>query len=113
MEKSEYRKLLRPLDVELLKMQRWIGSSGARVLAIFEGRDAAGKGGTIKRIVRHLNPRGCRVVALGKRTGRGSRSSGPCWRDWNTRIGTRLSCSKSRESSASWGFGNDRRSPTL
>ena len=47
-------------------MQNWIKENGLRVLAIFEGRDAAGKGGTIKRFVEHMNPRGCRVVALDK-----------------------------------------------
>ncbi len=54
------------LQVELLKMQHWVKSTDAKVLAIFEGRDAAGKGGTIKRIIEHINPRGCRVVALDK-----------------------------------------------
>jgi len=70
MEKKEFRALLRPLVIELLKMQRWVQSSGQRILSIFEGRDAAGKGGAIKRIGKHLNPRGCRVVALGMRTER-------------------------------------------
>ncbi|MBF0288135.1 MAG: polyphosphate kinase 2 [SAR324 cluster bacterium] len=54
------------LQVELLKLQHWVKSTNAKVLAIFEGRDAAGKGGTIKRIIEHINPRGCRVVALDK-----------------------------------------------
>ena len=54
------------LQVELLKAQRWIKESGAKVLILFEGRDAAGKGGTIKRFMEHLNPRGARVVALEK-----------------------------------------------
>ncbi|MFT5195454.1 MAG: polyphosphate kinase 2 [Candidatus Promineifilaceae bacterium] len=56
----------RALQVELLKLQRWIQDSGQRVILLFEGRDAAGKGGTIKRFMEHLNPRGARVVALNK-----------------------------------------------
>ncbi|WP_119344137.1 polyphosphate kinase 2 [Facilibium subflavum] len=54
------------LQIELLKMQQWIRSSGQKILIIFEGRDAAGKGGTIKRMMDHLNPRYARVVALEK-----------------------------------------------
>jgi polyphosphate kinase 2 len=60
-ESQKYR-----LQVELLKLQAWIKESGARVVILFEGRDAAGKGGTIKRFMEHLNPRGARVVALEK-----------------------------------------------
>ena len=56
------------LQIELLKMQSWVRASGQRVVIIFEGRDAAGKGGTIKRFMEHLNPRGARVVALDKPT---------------------------------------------
>jgi polyphosphate kinase len=56
------------LQVELLKLQAWIKESGQRVVVLFEGRDAAGKGGTIKRFMEHLNPRGARVVALEKPT---------------------------------------------
>ncbi|CAN5133595.1 polyphosphate kinase 2 [soil metagenome] len=59
-----YEHELARLQVELVAMQRWITESGARVLVIFEGRDAAGKGGAIKRIVQYLNPRSARVVAL-------------------------------------------------
>ena len=58
-EQQKYR-----LQVELLKLQAWVKDTGARVVIIFEGRDAAGKGGTIKRLMEHLNPRGARVVAL-------------------------------------------------
>ncbi len=54
------------LQVELLKMQEWVKQSGERVVILFEGRDAAGKGGTIKRFTEHMNPRGARVVALDK-----------------------------------------------
>ncbi|MFC0588773.1 polyphosphate kinase 2 [Novosphingobium aquiterrae] len=54
------------LQAELLKLQTWIKDTGARVVIVFEGRDAAGKGGTIKRFMEHLNPRGARVVALEK-----------------------------------------------
>jgi len=56
------------LQVELLKLQAWIKETGQRVVILFEGRDAAGKGGTIKRFMEHLNPRGARVVALEKPT---------------------------------------------
>ncbi len=65
-EKLAYEKELRRLQVELLKFQNHIKDAGLKVLMIFEGRDAAGKGGTIKRITEHLNPRGARVVALEK-----------------------------------------------
>ncbi len=54
------------LQVELLKLQAWVKATGARVVILFEGRDAAGKGGAIKRFMEHLNPRGARVVALEK-----------------------------------------------
>jgi polyphosphate kinase 2 len=60
----DYEKELRHLQVELVKFQEWVRHTGLRVVAIFEGRDAAGKGGTIKRITESLNPRVCRVVAL-------------------------------------------------
>ena len=60
-ESDKYR-----LQVELLKLQAWVKDSGARVVILFEGRDAAGKGGTIRRFMEHLNPRGARVVALEK-----------------------------------------------
>lgn len=63
--KKLYEQELAHLQVELVKMQYWIKHVGLRVMIIFEGRDAAGKGGTIKRITEPLNPRGCRVVALG------------------------------------------------
>lgn len=58
------------LQVELLKLQAWVKETGQKVIIIFEGRDAAGKGGTIKRFMEHLNPRGARVVALDKPTER-------------------------------------------
>ena len=60
-ERQKYR-----LQVELLKLQSWVKESGQKVVVLFEGRDAAGKGGTIKRFMEHLNPRGARVVALEK-----------------------------------------------
>ncbi len=62
----EYEEELRTLQIELLKLQNHIKDKGLKLLMIFEGRDAAGKGGTIKRITEHLNPRGARVVALDK-----------------------------------------------
>jgi polyphosphate kinase 2 len=64
--KDRYETELERLQVELVGMQRWVAETGARVLVIFEGRDAAGKGGAIKRIVQYLNPRSARVVALPK-----------------------------------------------
>jgi polyphosphate kinase 2 len=66
----EYLARIMPLQVELLKAQNWIKETGERVTLLFEGRDAAGKGGTIKRFMEHLNPRGARIVALEKPTER-------------------------------------------
>ncbi len=65
-----YEKELRRLQIELVKLQEWIQHKGLRVVVLFEGRDAAGKGGAIKRITETLNPRVCRVVALGTPTER-------------------------------------------
>ncbi|AXH13020.1 polyphosphate kinase 2 [Halarcobacter bivalviorum] len=65
-ETLEYQKELTKLQIELLKFQNHVKDQGLKVLMLFEGRDAAGKGGTIKRITEHLNPRGARVVALEK-----------------------------------------------
>ena len=62
-----YAKELRPLHIELVKVQESVKKRGLKVVAIFEGRDAAGKGGVIKRITEPLSPRICRVVALGYR----------------------------------------------
>jgi len=64
----EYLEQKRELQVELTKLQNWVKDSGARILALFEGRDAAGKGSTIRRFMEYLNPRGARVVALVKPT---------------------------------------------
>lgn len=61
-----YEEELEKLQIELLKLQKYVKKQGLKVLLIFEGRDAAGKGGTIKRVTEHLNPRGARVVALNK-----------------------------------------------
>ncbi len=68
--KFRYEKELRRLQIELVKLQEWIQHKGLRVVVLFEGRDAAGKGGAIKRITETLNPRVCRVVALGTPTER-------------------------------------------
>ena len=68
MTRKEYEREKYHLQVELLKMQAWVKETGQRIVVIFEGRDAAGKGGTIKRFMEHLNPRGARVVALEKPT---------------------------------------------
>ncbi|MFT6872633.1 MAG: polyphosphate kinase 2 [Roseivirga sp.] len=64
----DYERQLEQLQVELVKWQRWVAETGQRVAVIFEGRDAAGKGGAIKRFVEHMNPRSLRVVALNKPT---------------------------------------------
>ena len=66
----DYERELRRLQVELVKLQEWIRHENLRVIVLFEGRDAAGKGGAIKRITESLNPRICRVVALGTPTER-------------------------------------------
>jgi polyphosphate kinase len=68
LEEYEHHKHL--LQVELLKVQNWVKESGQRIVGLFEGRDAAGKGGTIKRFMEHLNPRAAHVVALEKPTER-------------------------------------------
>lgn len=65
-----YLKELLRLQMELVKLQEWIKEKGLKVVVIFEGRDAAGKGGTISRVTEKLNPRICRIVALAKPTGR-------------------------------------------
>src|SRR5210317_572882 len=67
---KEYEKELAKLQIELVKLQEWIKEKGLKVVCIFEGRDAAGKGGVIKRITESLSPRICRVVALGTPTER-------------------------------------------
>jgi polyphosphate kinase len=66
--RKNYEEQKYALQVELLKLQAWVKETGQRVVILFEGRDAAGKGGTIKRIMEHLNPRGAHVVALEKPT---------------------------------------------
>ncbi|MCK5893816.1 MAG: polyphosphate kinase 2 [Endozoicomonadaceae bacterium] len=66
MTRREYERLKQELQVELLKVQSWVKETGQKVVILFEGRDAAGKGGAIKRLMEHLNPRGSRVVALEK-----------------------------------------------
>ncbi|GAA3877296.1 polyphosphate kinase 2 [Celeribacter arenosi] len=72
MDKDDYEEQMEDLQRELVKMLSGIRESGARVVVVFEGRDAAGKGGTIKRLRENLNPRSARVVALGKPTERES-----------------------------------------
>jgi polyphosphate kinase 2 len=72
MERPEYERHKRLQQIELLKLQNWVKDTGQRLVVLFEGRDAAGKGGTIKRFIEHLNPRGSRVVALEKPTERES-----------------------------------------
>ncbi|MGW8314337.1 MAG: hypothetical protein ACWGNV_01965 [Bacteroidales bacterium] len=65
LDKKFYFHELEQLQLELVKMHEWVKMNGLRVVVLFEGRDAAGKGGVIKRITQRLNPRVCRVVALG------------------------------------------------
>ncbi|WJG10535.1 hypothetical protein [Aliiglaciecola sp. LCG003] len=66
MSKNSYESHKQELQIELLKAQKWVKESGQRIVVLFEGRDASGKGGTIKRFMEHLNPRGARVIALEK-----------------------------------------------
>ncbi|MFC9287097.1 polyphosphate kinase 2 [Streptomyces sp. NPDC057052] len=68
--RKEYEQRKRVLQIELLKLQRWIKDTGGRLVVVFEGRDAAGKGGTIQRFAERLNPRGANIVALEKPTER-------------------------------------------
>ncbi|MCL8011605.1 polyphosphate kinase 2 [Streptomyces sp. AS02] len=68
--RKTYEKELLRLQMELVKLQEWVRAEGARVVVVFEGRDAAGKGGTIKRVTEHLNPRFARIAALPKPTER-------------------------------------------
>ena len=68
MSRSQYEREKQSLQIELLKMQSWAKETGQKIVILFEGRDAAGKGGTIKRFMEHMNPRGARVVALEKPT---------------------------------------------
>jgi polyphosphate kinase len=66
MDRHDYEREKRLLQIELLKLQNWVKATGEHLVVLFEGRDAAGKGGTIKRFMEHLNPRGATVVALPK-----------------------------------------------
>ncbi|MGJ8682787.1 MAG: polyphosphate kinase 2, partial [Paraglaciecola sp.] len=68
MQKQDYQDNILKLQIELVKLQEWVQTTGAKVVVIFEGRDAAGKGGVIKTITARLNPRVVKVVALGKPT---------------------------------------------
>ncbi len=70
MTRDEYEYRKRPLQIELVRLQNWVKDTNQRIVLVFEGRDAAGKGGTIKRFTEHLNPRGATVVALNKPTER-------------------------------------------
>ena len=68
--KKQYEKKMQELQIELVKLQDWVIDKGEKIAIIFEGRDAAGKGGVIKRIAEHLNPRYCKIVALAAPTER-------------------------------------------
>ncbi|GAA1727643.1 polyphosphate kinase 2 [Aeromicrobium alkaliterrae] len=70
LDRTTYELEKRLLQIELIKLQSWVKETGQRIVLVFEGRDAAGKGGTIKRFTEHLNPRGARVIALVKPTER-------------------------------------------
>ena len=70
LKRKDYEALLEPLQVELAHMAEWASKTGQRILVLFEGRDTAGKGGAIKAVAEHINPRQCRVVALPKPTER-------------------------------------------
>jgi len=72
LKRRHYEQLLQPMQLELANMARWAQHTGQRVLALFEGRDTAGKGGVIQDIAKHLNPRQCRVAALPRPTDRES-----------------------------------------
>jgi|GEM_PF-4075788 len=89
--KKAYKNSLHKLQTELVKLQRYFIRCDDKILIIFEGRDAAGKDGTIKRIVQHLSPRETRVVALGKPSDRDrcSTSSRICSADFTMPIRTR------------------------
>ncbi len=73
MTRREYEVTKRAVQIELLKLQSWVKDTGQKVVIVFEGRDAAGKGGTIKRFTEHLNPRGARRGGTGKADRTGSR----------------------------------------
>ncbi len=66
LKRGPYEREKRNLQIELLKLQDWVKANGERIVVVFEGRDAAGKGGTIKTLTEHLNPRGARIAALAK-----------------------------------------------
>ena len=66
LKRKDYEELLEPMQTELVAMARWIASKGQRLVIVFEGRDTAGKGGVIEAVAANLNPRQCRIVALGK-----------------------------------------------
>ncbi len=68
LKRKDYEKLLDPLELELVGMARWAKATGTRIVVLFEGRDTAGKGGAIRAVSQRLNPRQCRIVALGKPT---------------------------------------------
>lgn len=70
LDRDDYERAKHELQIELLKLQAWVKETGQRIVIVFEGRDAAGKGGTIKRFMEHLNPRGASVIALEKPTER-------------------------------------------
>jgi len=68
LKRKQYDKLMDPLELELVSMARWAKTTGQRIVVLFEGRDTAGKGGAIRAVSGRLNPRQCRIVALGKPT---------------------------------------------
>ena len=99
--RKPYEREKAALQVELLKVQDWVKATNGKVVILFEGRDAAGKGGTIKRFTEHLNPRGARVVALDKPTESRARPSGSFSATSATsRTAARSCCSTARGTTA-------------
>ena len=103
MDRDEYEEEKYRLQIELLKFQYWTQDVGAKHIVVFEGRDAAGKGGTIKRFMEHLNPRAARVVALTKPSSTGPGTTAPVWNEswaFAPRRSTRPSCARPQPSNA-------------
>ncbi len=117
MARKSYEQQKYKLQVELLKLQAWVKATGQKVVILFEGRDAAGKGGTIKRFMEHLNPRGARVVALEKPS-EVERGSGTSSGTSTTSPQRGRSCcstgrgTTARGSSGSWGSANRTSTPS-
>ena len=101
-ETLDYEYELESLQVELVKLQRWVQEKGRRIAILFEGRDAAGKGGTIRRFTEHLNPRAMRVVALPSRPTRSAASGTSSATCASSRTAARSSSSTAAGTTAPW-----------